>query len=107
MLCYHLAAGEAFCRAAELQVQLGSKHQAATEYVNAGTCYKKADPNGENSVNTQSIVSSFQPSIFFFLFNHILIFKWFLQELILQCFLFTEAINCLLKAVEIYTDMVG
>ncbi|XP_011434594.1 alpha-soluble NSF attachment protein-like [Crassostrea angulata] len=55
------AAGEAFCRAAALQVQLGSKHQAATEYVNAGTCYKKADPN--------------------------------------------EAINCLLKAVEIYTDM--
>jgi hypothetical protein len=27
-------------------MQLGSKHQAATEYVNAGTCYKKADPNG-------------------------------------------------------------
>lgn len=43
---FHVAAGEAFCRAAALQVQLGSKHQAATEYVNAGTCYKKADPNG-------------------------------------------------------------
>ncbi|KAK3093653.1 hypothetical protein FSP39_018514 [Pinctada imbricata] len=55
------SAGESFCRAAQLQIELKSKHQAATEYVNAGTCYKKSDPN--------------------------------------------EAVNCFLKAVEIFTDM--
>lgn len=54
-------AGQCFCRAAELQLQLGSKHEAATHYVDAGGAYKKADPQ--------------------------------------------EAVNCLSKAVEIYTDM--
>lgn len=48
MVIFIVAAGEAFCRSAVLQMQLGSKHQAATEYVNAGTCYKKADPNGRH-----------------------------------------------------------
>jgi len=55
------AAGSAFCRAAEVHLKSGSKHEAATQYVDASTCYKKADP--------------------------------------------TEAIHCLLKAIEIYTDM--
>ncbi|KAL5008034.1 hypothetical protein ScPMuIL_013615 [Solemya velum] len=55
------AGGQAFCQAAVLQLQLKSKHEAATHYVDAGNCYKKGDPN--------------------------------------------EAVNCLLKAVEIYTDM--
>lgn len=55
------AAGEAFCKSAVIQLQLGSKHEAATHYVDAGNCYKKGDPN--------------------------------------------EAVNCFLKAVEIYTDM--
>ncbi|KAH3859036.1 alpha-soluble NSF attachment protein-like [Dreissena polymorpha] len=54
-------AGESFCRAAELQLQLGSKHEAATHYVDAGSAYKKSDPQ--------------------------------------------EAVNCLGKAIEIYTDM--
>lgn len=54
-------AGQCFCRAAELQLQLGSKHEAATHYVDAGGAYKKADPQ--------------------------------------------EAVNCLGKAIEIYTDM--
>jgi len=40
------AAGEAFCRAASVQIKCGSKHEAATQYVDASTCYKKSDPAG-------------------------------------------------------------
>ncbi|XP_076464933.1 alpha-soluble NSF attachment protein-like isoform X2 [Babylonia areolata] len=54
-------AGEAFCKAAELQLALGSKHEGATHYVDAGNCYRKGDAN--------------------------------------------EAIRCMQKAIEIYTDM--
>lgn len=54
-------AGKAFCEAANLHSKAGSRHDAATNYVDASNCYKKAD--------TQ------------------------------------EAVNCLLKAIEIYTDM--
>jgi hypothetical protein len=39
-------AGQCFCKAAEIQIKLQSKHQAASEFVNAATCYKKGDPNG-------------------------------------------------------------
>lgn len=46
MFCI-VVGGQAFCRAAELQLQLKSKHEAATHYVDAGNCYKKGDPNGE------------------------------------------------------------
>ncbi|XP_061875623.1 LOW QUALITY PROTEIN: alpha-soluble NSF attachment protein-like [Colius striatus] len=55
------AAGNAFCQAAQLHLQLQSKHEAATNFVDAATAFKKADPQ--------------------------------------------EAINCLLRAIEIYTDM--
>ncbi|NXB67914.1 SNAA protein, partial [Struthidea cinerea] len=55
------AAGSAFCRAARLQLQLQSKHDAASNFVDAGNAFKKADPQ--------------------------------------------EAINCLIRAIEIYTDM--
>uniref|UniRef100_T1JB32 Uncharacterized protein n=1 Tax=Strigamia maritima TaxID=126957 RepID=T1JB32_STRMM len=55
------AAGNSFCEAAALHQKGGSRHDAATCYVDAGNCYKKADPQ--------------------------------------------EAVNCLLKSVEIYTDM--
>ncbi|XP_033928096.1 alpha-soluble NSF attachment protein [Melopsittacus undulatus] len=55
------AAGNAFCQAAQLHLQLQSKHDAATSFVDAGNAFKKADPQ--------------------------------------------EAINCLLRAIEIYTDM--
>nr|CAA58050.1 SNAP-type protein [Doryteuthis pealeii]prf//2106379A SNAP-type protein [Doryteuthis pealeii] len=55
------SAGQCFCKAAQLQLTLQSRHEAATHYVDAGNAFKKADPN--------------------------------------------ESINCLLKAVEIYTDM--
>lgn len=54
-------AGKAFCEAANLHSKAGSRHDAATNYVDASNCYKKAD--------TQ------------------------------------ESVNCLLKAIEIYTDM--
>ncbi|PNI28965.1 NAPA isoform 9, partial [Pan troglodytes] len=54
-------AGNAFCQAAQLHLQLQSKHDAATCFVDAGNAFKKADPQ--------------------------------------------EAINCLMRAIEIYTDM--
>lgn len=54
-------AGAAFCEAANLHAKGGSRHDAATNYVDAATCYKKSDPN--------------------------------------------ESVNCLMKAIEIYTDM--
>uniref|UniRef100_A0A8C3UV07 NSF attachment protein alpha n=2 Tax=Catharus ustulatus TaxID=91951 RepID=A0A8C3UV07_CATUS len=54
-------AGAAFSRAAQLQLQLQSKHEAASLLVDAGNAFKKADPQ--------------------------------------------EAVNCLLRAIEIYTDM--
>lgn len=55
------AAGNAFCEAAALHVKNGSRHDAATNYVDAGNCYKKSDAN--------------------------------------------EAVNCLIRSIEIYTDM--
>ncbi|XP_006820417.1 alpha-soluble NSF attachment protein-like [Saccoglossus kowalevskii] len=55
------AAGGAFCESASIQMRLGSKHEAASNFVDAGTCYKKSDPQ--------------------------------------------EAVNCLHRAVEIFTDM--
>jgi len=54
-------AGKAFCEAANLHSKAGSRHDAATNYVDGANCYKKVDPN--------------------------------------------EAVSCLLKAIEIYTDM--
>ncbi|XP_005534295.1 PREDICTED: alpha-soluble NSF attachment protein, partial [Pseudopodoces humilis] len=54
-------AGAAFSRAAQLQLQLQSKHDAAVNFVDAGNAFKKSDPQ--------------------------------------------EAVNCLLRATEIYTDM--
>ena len=44
------AAGDAFCRAASVQLKCGSKHEAATQYIDAGTCYKKADPAGISDI---------------------------------------------------------
>jgi alpha-soluble NSF attachment protein len=41
------AAGNAFCEAACLHAKAGSKHDAATNYVDAANCFKKSDPNGE------------------------------------------------------------
>lgn len=58
--CYHRAAnmykmakkwgqaGNAFCEAAALHSKAGSRHDAATNFVDAANCYKKADPNGNS-----------------------------------------------------------
>ena len=46
-ICVYLAAGHAFCEAAKIQLKLQSRHEAATHYVDAGNCYKKADANGK------------------------------------------------------------
>ncbi|XP_055385793.1 alpha-soluble NSF attachment protein-like [Condylostylus longicornis] len=54
-------AGQAFCEAANLHSRVGSRHDAATMYVDAANCFKKTDVDG--------------------------------------------AANCLIKAIEIYTDM--
>jgi len=55
------AAGNAFCQSAQIHIKQQSKHDAATNFVDAGNCYKKADPQ--------------------------------------------EAVNCINKAIEIYTEM--
>ena len=54
-------AGNTFITVAQHHAKLGNKHDAATNYVDAANCFKKADPK--------------------------------------------EAVNCLDKAVDIYTDM--
>jgi alpha-soluble NSF attachment protein len=56
-----LEAGKVFVRAAELNLELGNKHDAATKYSDAASCFKKCNP--------------------------------------------VEAVNCLLKTINIYTDM--
>lgn len=40
------AAGHAFTELASLYTKTGSRLDAATNYVEAGNCYKKTDPNG-------------------------------------------------------------
>lgn len=40
------SAGSAFCEAANLHLRSGSRHEAATNYVDAANCYKKSDING-------------------------------------------------------------
>uniref|UniRef100_A0A3Q1C1E9 N-ethylmaleimide-sensitive factor attachment protein, beta b n=1 Tax=Amphiprion ocellaris TaxID=80972 RepID=A0A3Q1C1E9_AMPOC len=39
------AAGNAFCKAARLHMQLQNKHDCATSFIDAGNAYKKSDPN--------------------------------------------------------------
>ncbi|KAJ8355536.1 hypothetical protein SKAU_G00183300 [Synaphobranchus kaupii] len=47
------AAGNAFCQAAKLHMQLQNKHDSATSFVDAGNAYKKADPHEAiNCLNT-------------------------------------------------------
>lgn len=49
------AAGNAFCQAAQLHLQLQSKHDAATCFVDAGNAFKKADPQGEPQPSVAAI----------------------------------------------------
>ncbi|XP_072031499.1 alpha-soluble NSF attachment protein-like [Amphiura filiformis] len=48
-------AGDSFCKAAEIQSQQASNHQAATDYVDAGNCYKKSNPQQAVEVLKQAI----------------------------------------------------
>uniref|UniRef100_A0AAZ3RUX1 Beta-soluble NSF attachment protein n=1 Tax=Oncorhynchus tshawytscha TaxID=74940 RepID=A0AAZ3RUX1_ONCTS len=41
------AAGNAFCQAARIHMQLQNKHDSATSFIDAGNAFKKADPSGE------------------------------------------------------------
>lgn len=43
------AAGNAFCKAARLHMQLQNKHDCATSFIDAGNAFKKSDPNGESA----------------------------------------------------------
>ena len=44
---YVLGAGNAFCQAAQIQLNfLANKHEAATHYIDAANCYKKSDNDG-------------------------------------------------------------
>ncbi|XDV41306.1 hypothetical protein PO909_010194 [Leuciscus waleckii] len=45
IVCLYPAAGNAFCQAARLHMQLQNKHDSATSYVDAGNAFKKADPH--------------------------------------------------------------
>lgn len=38
------AAASAYCEAAELHIKSGSRHDAASAFIDAGNCYKKTDP---------------------------------------------------------------
>lgn len=42
------AAGNAFSEAARLHLQMQSKHDAATNFIDAGNAFKKADPQGND-----------------------------------------------------------
>lgn len=42
------AAGNAFSQAARLHLQMQSKHDAATNFIDAGNAFKKADPQGDS-----------------------------------------------------------
>lgn len=48
-------AGNAFCEAAQLHLKSGSRHDAATAYVDAGNCFKKVDPNEATSVLLKAV----------------------------------------------------
>lgn len=48
-------AANAFCEAAQLHLKSGSRHDAATAYVDAGNCYKKVDANEAISVLSKAV----------------------------------------------------
>lgn len=56
-----LAAGNAFCQAARLHMQMQNKLDSATSFVDAGNAYKKSDPQGEEGPSTPPF-SSRNPS---------------------------------------------
>lgn len=73
-------AGQAFCSAANLHAQAGSRHDAATNYVDASNCFKKV----------------------FSLINPSCLYDTYSDSLQIDP---NESVACLLKAIDIYTDM--
>ncbi len=65
VVCFS-AAGNAFCQSAQLHLRLNNRHEAATNYIDAGTCYKKADPNG--SIFRSGVTHPLFPSMIFLWF---------------------------------------
>uniref|UniRef100_A0A4W5JVW0 N-ethylmaleimide-sensitive factor attachment protein, beta b n=1 Tax=Hucho hucho TaxID=62062 RepID=A0A4W5JVW0_9TELE len=51
------AAGNAFCQAARIHMQLQNKHDSATSFIDAGNAFKKSDPNGETHNQSINVVS--------------------------------------------------
>ena len=51
-----MAAGKAFCEAAKVNLQQNVKHEAASNYNDAATCFKKADANGKFIVYSKQSV---------------------------------------------------
>ena len=47
MLYFISDAGDCFCEAAAIQLKAQSNHQAATDLVDAGNCYKKSSPQSK------------------------------------------------------------
>ncbi len=56
-----LAAGNAFSQAALLHLQMQSKHDAATSFIDAGNAFKKSDPQGMH-LNSALIILYFSAS---------------------------------------------
>lgn len=57
-------AGQAFCEAAALHLKAAGRHDAATNYIDAGNCYKKSEPNGRNSIFCRAVTCIFTYSTF-------------------------------------------
>uniref|UniRef100_A0AAY4AV44 Beta-soluble NSF attachment protein n=1 Tax=Denticeps clupeoides TaxID=299321 RepID=A0AAY4AV44_9TELE len=53
------AAGNAFCQAARLHMQLQNKHDSATSFVDAGNAFKKADPQGREQKPKEKVMGRF------------------------------------------------
>lgn len=87
MILFPTAAGESFKRAAEIHLELDTKHESASNLCEAAQVLKREDPRGTycnffTFSCVHRLLSSFPPHR-------------------------TEAVGCYLRAVEIYTDMVG
>ena len=62
------SAGNAFCEAAQLHAKAGSRHDAATNYVDGANCYKKSDPNGKNYFFYQQLLFCYKIYLFYPIF---------------------------------------
>uniref|UniRef100_A0A672S307 Beta-soluble NSF attachment protein-like n=1 Tax=Sinocyclocheilus grahami TaxID=75366 RepID=A0A672S307_SINGR len=71
------AAGNAFCQAARIHMQLQNKHDSATSYIDAGNAFKKADPQGE--ATDQLPASSQSVDLFCISTRHIFLNKFILS----------------------------